>query len=161
MGKKCHVARKSLKVPAEELGWNLTLRRESPAGLPHHKKPAPNGFGEASRIIRHLLWLHRQQTHPAALIKLMNAASHRILTVKDHLGDLWDTHWPGRQQNDLASRLDRGIGSSMVKFLDHLLLSGLQIAHVDFTWPGYGSTSLISFWSFILQRFPQRFHRFI
>jgi hypothetical protein len=91
----------------------------------------------------------------------MNAASHRILTVKDHLGDLRDTHWLGRQQNDLASRLDRGIGSSMVKFLDHLMLSGLQIAHVDFTWPGYGSTSLISFWSFILPRFPQRFHRFI
>jgi hypothetical protein len=32
----------------------------------------------------------------------------------------------------------------MGKFLDHLLLSGLQIAHVDFTWPGYGSTSLIA-----------------
>ncbi len=31
----------------------------------------------------------------------------------------------------------------MGKFLDHLLLSGLQIAHVDFTWPGYGRTSLI------------------
>ena len=31
----------------------------------------------------------------------------------------------------------------MIKFLDHLLLSGLQIAHVDFTWPGYVSTSLI------------------
>ena len=76
-------------------------------------------------------------------MKLMNAASHGILTIKDHLGDLRDTHWRGLQQNDLASRLDRGIGSSMVKFLDLLLLSGLQIAHVDFTWPGYGSTSLI------------------
>ena len=84
-----------------------------------------------------------QQTHPAALLKLMNTASHGILTVKDHLGDLRDTHWRGLQQNDLASRLDRGIGSSMVKFLDHLLFCGLQIAHVDFTWPGYGSTSLI------------------
>jgi hypothetical protein len=76
-------------------------------------------------------------------MKLMNAASYGILTVKDHLGDLRDTHWRGLQQNDLASRLDRGIGSSMVEFLDHLLLSGFQIAHVDFTWPGYGSTSLI------------------
>src|SRR5690349_4832599 len=86
-----------------------------------------------------------QQSLPAAQMKLMNAASHGILTVKEHLCDLRDTHWFGRQQNDLASRLDRGMGSSMVKFLDHLSHSGLQIAHVDFTWPGHGSTPLISF----------------
>jgi hypothetical protein len=42
----------------------------------------------------------------------------------------------------------------MGKFLDHLLLSGLQIAHVDFTWPGYGSTSLLSFLVFHFTTFP-------
>ncbi len=39
-----------MKVPAEELGWNLTLGREGLSGLPHHKKPAPNGFGEGWSI---------------------------------------------------------------------------------------------------------------
>ena len=42
----------------------------------------------------------------------------------------------------------------MGKFLDHLLLSGLQIAHVDFTWLGYGNTSLISFLVFHFTTFP-------
>jgi hypothetical protein len=84
-----------------------------------------------------------QQTLQAAPMKLMNAASPGILAGEDHLGDLRDPHWLGRPQNDLASRLDRVIGSSMGKFLDHLLLSELQITHADFAWPGYGSTSLI------------------
>jgi len=65
-----------------------------------------------------------------------------------------DTHRRGLQHNDLASRLDHGIGSSMGKFLDHLLLFGLQIAHVDFTWPGYGSTSWSSFVVFHFTTFP-------
>ena len=95
----------------------------------------------------------QQASHPA-LIKRMHAASHGILAVEDHLGDLRDTHRLGGQQNDLASRLDRGIGSSMGKFLDHVLLSGLQIAHVDFTWPGYGSTSFIAFLVFHFTTFP-------
>lgn len=34
------------KVPAEELGWSLTLGREGLSGPPHHKKPARKGFGE-------------------------------------------------------------------------------------------------------------------
>jgi hypothetical protein len=50
--------------------------------------------------------------------------------------------------------LESGIGSSMRKFLDHLLLSGLQIAHVDFTWPSYGSTSLIVVLVFHFTTFP-------
>jgi hypothetical protein len=53
-----HVARKSVKVPAEELGWNLTLGRKGLSGLPRHKKPAPNGFAEADPIIHHLQWQH-------------------------------------------------------------------------------------------------------
>jgi hypothetical protein len=34
------------KVPPEELGASLTLGREGLSGLPHHQKPARNGFGE-------------------------------------------------------------------------------------------------------------------
>jgi len=32
----------------EELGWSLTPRRGDLSGLPHHKIPARNGFGEGS-----------------------------------------------------------------------------------------------------------------
>jgi hypothetical protein len=41
-----HVAGRWVKVPAEELGWSFTLGREGLSGLPHHQKPAPNGFAE-------------------------------------------------------------------------------------------------------------------
>jgi hypothetical protein len=44
MWEECHVARKSVKVPAEEVGWGLTLGKESLSGLPHDKKPARRGF---------------------------------------------------------------------------------------------------------------------
>jgi hypothetical protein len=53
-----HVAGRWVKVPAEELGWSLTLGREGLSGLPHHKKPARNAFAEAGRIIHHLPWQH-------------------------------------------------------------------------------------------------------
>jgi transposase len=38
------------KVPAEERGWSLTLGRKDLSGLPHHQKPAPNGFAEGWSI---------------------------------------------------------------------------------------------------------------
>ena len=43
---RCHVVRKMVKLPAEELEWSLTLGREGPSGLPHHQKPARSGFTE-------------------------------------------------------------------------------------------------------------------
>jgi hypothetical protein len=84
-----------------------------------------------------------QQTVQATLIKLMNTACHGIFAVEGHLGNLRHAHGLGRQQNDLAPRLDRGIGSAVIKFLQDLLLFWRHLSHVDFTWPGYDYTSVI------------------
>jgi hypothetical protein len=35
-----------MNVPAEALGWSLTLGREGLFGLSRHQKPARSGFGE-------------------------------------------------------------------------------------------------------------------
>ena len=56
MGEEYHIARKSVKVPVAELEWSLASGRESLSGLPHHRKPARNGFAEVERIIHHLPW---------------------------------------------------------------------------------------------------------
>lgn len=83
-----------------------------------------------------------QQTFQTALVKLMNTASDRIFAIEGHLGDLRHAHGFGRQQDDLAPRLDRSIRGAMVKFLQDLVLFCRQLSHVDFTWPGYDDTSL-------------------
>jgi hypothetical protein len=56
MGEEYHIARKSVKVPVAELEWSLASGREGLSGLPHHRKPARNGFAEVERIIHHLPW---------------------------------------------------------------------------------------------------------
>jgi len=65
MGEEYHIARKSVKVPVAELEWSLASGRESLSGLPHHRKPARNGFAEVERIIHHLPW----EYHPARWIE--------------------------------------------------------------------------------------------
>ena len=45
-----HVVERWGKVPAEELGGSLTLRRAGLSGLPHHQKPARSGVGEGWSI---------------------------------------------------------------------------------------------------------------
>ena len=45
-----HVAGRWVKGPAEERGWSLTLGRKGLSGLPHHQKPAPNGYAEGWSI---------------------------------------------------------------------------------------------------------------
>ncbi len=44
MEEECHVATKSVKAPAEALGWSLTLGREGLSGLSNDEHPAPNAF---------------------------------------------------------------------------------------------------------------------
>jgi hypothetical protein len=61
MGEEYHIARKSVKVPVAELEWSLASGRESLSGLPHHRKPARNGFAEVERIIHHLPWEYHSQ----------------------------------------------------------------------------------------------------
>jgi hypothetical protein len=39
-----------VKIPADKLGWSLTLGREGLSGLPHHQKPARNGYAEGWSI---------------------------------------------------------------------------------------------------------------
>ena len=46
MGAECHVGRPSVKVPAETLGWRLTLGSEGLSRLQNSHKPAPSGFAE-------------------------------------------------------------------------------------------------------------------
>jgi hypothetical protein len=43
---ECHVGRPSVKVPAETLGWRLTLGSEGLSRLQNSHKPAPSGFAE-------------------------------------------------------------------------------------------------------------------
>jgi hypothetical protein len=54
----CHAANKTLKVPAEDVGWGLTAGREGLSGLPTDEKPARKRFGEAGGILHHVRWQH-------------------------------------------------------------------------------------------------------
>ena len=45
-GRRYHVAGRVMNVPAEALGWHLTLGREGLSGLSNDEHPARSGFGE-------------------------------------------------------------------------------------------------------------------
>src|SRR5262249_35924089 len=54
MWEECHVAGKSVKGPAEALGWNLARGRGGLSGLPTDEKQPEGGLGMAARIIHHV-----------------------------------------------------------------------------------------------------------
>jgi len=62
MGEECHVASKSVKMPAEEVGWGLTPGSRSLSGLPTDEKQPEIGLVMADRFIHHIPWEHRLVT---------------------------------------------------------------------------------------------------
>jgi hypothetical protein len=81
MGGQYHVAGRVMNVPAEALGWRLTLGREGLSGLSNDKHPARSGFGEVLVIyppypmgvpfIHHVPWEH--------------PFPHQSITIQNHV----------------------------------------------------------------------------
>jgi len=58
MWQECHVARKSVKVPAEALGCSLASGRSGLSELSNDEHPTRNAFTGAGRILHHIRWVY-------------------------------------------------------------------------------------------------------
>ena len=136
MWEECHVAGRWVKVPAEELEWNLAPGSGGLSGLPTEEKQPEGGLQRTERFIHHVQSLHRWVTigHAVAFpdcsiahIPLPPDAPPEIIIDGRHLPRLQERieeimrYW--RNQDYAAS----SYGAALITDLERLLVPTMTL----------------------------------